>query len=136
MLAQERFLARKMLQYIRHRRRHPAVSAGPAERNFIGVIVKSVIKLNAVEKERRLARGAVEINVLSGREIRLKLKERDHIRIIDPKTRLICVAHVPPLHAHRHRLDVIRRRRIVGLRLFPLHIGIFKPQFHRPLVAV
>ena len=100
------------------------------------MIVKSVIKLNTVEKEGRLTRGAVEINVLSGREIRLKLKERDHIRIIDPKTRLICVAHVPPFHAHRHLLDVVRRRRIVGLGLFPLHIGVFQPELHRSLVAV
>ena len=118
-----------------HRRGHPSVAAGPAKRHAVGVVEESIFKLEPVEEERRLARGAVEIDVLSGGEVGLYLKERDHVRVVDPEARLVRIAHVPPFHPHRHRLGVVGRRRIVLARLLPLHVGVLEPQLHRARIA-
>ena len=98
--------------------------------------ILAVLHLNLIEIQAHLLRGAINILPILREPVRLALKHRDHVPVVDPETRLTGVALAPPLHALLKRGLVVERRRIVLLRLLPLHVGVLETERLRARVSV
>ncbi len=126
---------REVLERHRHRGGHPAVAASPHERHVGRVVEKAVQKLQLVEVEDELLRGAVDVLPVARKTIRLRLEGGDHVGVVDPEARLVRVALLPPGKARLVGRLVVPRRRIVGLRLLPLLVGERETEIARAFLA-
>src|SRR5215472_7206390 len=91
-------------QRLGHSGRYPAVAASPEERNVWSMIEKAVRLLKLVEVGDHFESCPVEILLVSGCAIGRQLKDRKHVHVVDPVTRL--------------------GREPIGLRILPLAVSV------------
>ena len=128
----------KAFEYERHSCRHPSVTAPPDERHIRRVIKKPLgltfFKLNLIQIKAHLLGGSFNVLALTRGAIRLILKCRDHIHIIDPKARLRSIALAPIFFLNIFGRGVALLNRTFARRR-PLNVGIAHPLPIMTLVA-
>ena len=96
---------------------------------------KSVRLLQPIEIQNSLFCRPLHVLHVSRQAIRLRLERRNHVGIVNPKTCLVGIAFLPPIHALFVGHHIVPRRRIVFFRLFPLHVGVFEAERFGALVT-
>ena len=124
---------REHAEHLGHADGHPSVAASPEEGRSGVVVEKPVGALDAVEVERHLTGGAVDVLFVARDQVGLGLQVGDHEHVVDPQPRLPRVSLVGVFLRLGELLVVLR-----VLRQLPLSVGVFHAQLQvfRVVVAL
>jgi len=86
----------QVLEVQRHASRHPSIPAPPRIGRARGMVEKPVLALKPLQIQAHFPSGALDVLFVASESIRLGLKNRYHVHVVNPEARFRRVAFLPP----------------------------------------